>query len=256
MSGLVGSSIGIDNWPARWAEKERILKTVDWSTFRRNAQLMEGIQVGTHRFDLWYERAKAAGVEPRHFEDSSFGSPDGREVDGVFATANSLRMAYYVQTIAEHVEPRIPLRVLDIGGGFGAMALAISRRFRIRAYFVKDAEPCLKMQCYFAGHVLGLTVSSRCFDLVDLVVNTNSFGEMDPEDVFGYFETIEQVVVDGGAFYTMNRLKRVTDFKEYPYGSGWRHVLVRHPFGDESWAECLSVRDRSARSPHPVEMLK
>lgn len=252
---MLGSTLGIDNWPARWAAKEKALENVDWANFRRDPVLMEGIQTGDVRFELWYERAKAAGIEPRYFEDSRFGDPLGREVDGVFATANSLRMACYANAMKTILSwYTVPTNVLDIGGGYGGMALALRKLIEIDTWFVIDSLPCVQMQkAFIQVPVREFKISNATW--VDLVLNTNSFGEMDPQDVAGYFEIIERWLTDEGAFYTVNRLTRVTNFRDYPYGPGWRHVLVRHPVGDPAWAECLSVRDRSANSPHPVEML-
>lgn len=253
MRPALGSTLGIDNWPARWLAKSMALEKVDWNTFRRNSVLMEGIQTRPEQFARWYERVN--GIAPCYFEDSRFGSPEGREVAGVFATATSLRMAYHADTIARNWPTVESVTILDIGGGYGGMALALSRRYAISRYFILDAEPCELMQRNFATGA-GLIPTERFFQSpLDLVVNTNSLGEMDPGNVDGYFGIVERHLVDGGAFYTMNRLERATNFERYPYGQGWRHVLVRHPFGNKAWVECLSVRDRGANSEHPLSVL-
>lgn len=253
-----GSTVGIDDWPKRWEEKARALETVDWSTFRRNPVLMEGIETNWTKLALWVERARSLGVKPEHWGDPMVGSPRGEVVSGFFATSDSVRMACYVQAIAENW-PRFgwrPFDVLDIGGGYGALLVALWIRSAPSGYYVLDSEPLIRLQHEYARRTTSLPCAERFEGMgVDLVVNTNSFGEMDLPEVTRYFEIIERWLVDGGAFYTQNRIERVTDFGRYPYGPGWRHVLVRHPFGDEAWVEALSIRDPSANDPHPLEML-
>jgi len=245
-----GSVTGPDNWPKRWEDKSNALRAVNWNTFRRDPVLMEGIQIQHKLFDVWLERVRTAGVSPSESEDDGMGSPEGQIVDGYFTTADSLRQAYYAKTICSNWSLPAYFNVLDIGGGYGAFAQALRRRARL-SYFALDAEPCLRMQKEFAD-----AREWRAPRRIDLALNTNSFGEMDLDEVRRYFEIIETYLVDGGALYTQNRLFRVTSFSEYPYGPGWRHILVRHPWNEEGKFECLSVRDRNATSPHPATILQ
>lgn len=250
-----GSTIGIDNWPKRWAQKAEALKRVDWVRFRQDSVLMEGIETKPLQLRLWLERARAMGVEPQHMADAMVGDPKGEQLDGFFMTANSVRMACYVHRILKHWKPPQRYDALEIGGGYGALLLALWVTRPPEKYYAIDSAPMVRLQEEYARRTTRVEVSAFPGADVHLVVNTNSFGEMDLGEVLRYFAIIEKHLVDGGAFYTQNRVERVTDFRRYPYGPGWRHVLVKNPFGDKAWVECLSIRDRGASSPHPLEML-
>jgi hypothetical protein len=257
----MNSSTGPENWPAQWQAKALALHSVDWPHFRRDPVLMELIESSVWDEAEWRNRAEASGLDPAYLADSLYGyPPKTMEIDGYPVTATSIRMACYAKTIYENWHQVFsPIDVLEIGGGFGAMAWALWSRFRLCNYLVLDAECCLEMQREFTrGALVGIQAKKWQHNYnFDLAINTHSFGEMDPDDVAHYFGIIKEHLRDGGALYTQNRIKRTTDFEQYPYGDGWRHVLVRHPRGKKDWVECLSVRDRSVRdTTHPIERLK
>jgi hypothetical protein len=206
----------------------------------------------------WRERAEASGLDPAYLADSLYGDPPKTmEIDGRLVTATSIRMACYASAIRENwqqVSSR--LEVLEIGGGYGAMAYTLNKWYGIWGYYVIDADACVEMQRQFTRNTIMLEAEKWERGEFDLAINTHSFGEMDPDDVARYFGIIRDYLRDGGALYIQNRLKRTTGFEQYPYGDGWRHELVRHPQGKKDWVECLSVRDRSlTATKHPVELL-
>jgi hypothetical protein len=219
---------------------------------------MELVESSVWEEDRWRKRAEASGLDPVYLADSLYGDPPKTiGIDGYPVTATSIRMACYASAIYEnwqYVSSR--LEVLEIGGGYGAMAYTLNKWYGIWAYYVIDADACIKMQRQFTRNTIMLEAEKWDGQEFDLAINIHSFGEMDPDDVERYFGIIKSNLRDGGALYTQNRLKRTTNFEQYPYGDGWRHVLVRHPQGEPAWVECLSVRDRSVKdAAHPVAML-
>lgn len=250
---MSGSRTGPENWPERWAAKQKALESVDWPNFRANPILMQGIETNLSMLASWVAWAKRFKIPRSYLRDSLYGSPAHEVVDGVPMTATSVKMAFHAKAIADKWGCDSP-RILEIGGGYGALAFALAQRFDIKNYYVIDHPSCIKMQLRFIVKTTQLPTDGWLGQEFDLAVNTCSFGEMDPDDVAGYFELIKKHLVPGGALYINNRLKRVTDFKDYPYGPGWEHKLVKHPLGNPNWVHCLSVRDEDASSPHPFEL--
>ncbi len=218
---------------------------------------MELIESSVWDEDEWRGRAKASGLDPAYLSDSLYGDPPkSMEVDGVPMTATSIRMACYAGAIADNWRPvSSRIDVLEIGGGYGAMAYFLGKRYGIWHYYVLDAAPCIEMQRVFTRNTIMLEADKWRGGEFDLAINTHSFGEMDPDDVSRYFAIIKENLREGGALYIQNRIERVTDFEQYPYGDGWHHKLVAHPWGKKAWVECLSVRDKQANERHPIERL-
>jgi hypothetical protein len=243
----VNSSIGSENWPAQWRAKALALHSVNWPQFRRDPALMELIESSVWDEARWRDRADASGIDLAYLADSLYGDPPKTvELDdiGICATATSIRMACYAKTISDYWQHDAP-DVLEIGGGYGAMAHALSRRYKLSNYYIIDHESCMTMQRQFIRKTVGVEAKRWNGQKFDLAINTHSFGEMDPDDVTYYFQIIKENLHEGCALYVSNRIRRVTDFEQYPYGGGWLHRLVRHPQGNDAWIECLSVRDRA-----------
>jgi len=269
---MVSRYVGIDNWPGRWDTARAALERgVDWSKFRRNRALMHGIQTDPIKTAMWIRRCEHIGCPPEIYEDSRFGNPRGQDHNEVFVTASSLRAAYYAWRIRsmwpgpdlKPVKPMkgwvngnmmMPSHMLDIGGGYGALvrAIALTVDVPLQEAALADAKPTQEVQLIFLRETQPLLYAgpSASGDKYDLVVNTNSLGEMHINEVQRYFRIIQQRLRPGGVFYTVNRSVRVTSFKNYPYDEKWRH-LVNFFVDDRGWVECFSVRDPDAVSPHP-----
>lgn len=251
---------GPDRWPRRWQEKMQALRKVDWSTFRRDKVLMYGIQTQHSRINQWLEKCRRLGVPEHVMVDDPFGSPIGRELDFGFVTASSLKYAYYAMQIWNRLRSAYAPFVLEIGGGYGGLARAMHLLFGLNAVTFLDAEPCLEIQTRYLKETCPQVWCQPYQEeqTYDLVVNTMSLGEMPLSEVERYFQIIQARLVDGGAFYTANRVHRVTNFSQYPYDRKWRHEVwdTYDPAKPRTqYFECFSVRDLSADSDHPSKLL-
>ena len=197
------------------------------------------------------------------------GGPQASMLRDMPVTADSIRMATYahrIETIWRGTSNWASslISVMEIGGGFGGFAYALTKRMPILEYILIDDAACLEIQRRFLRSALSRELFSACRFIsredamefngkIHLVVNTHSFGEMTVSEVAKYFKLIERVLVAGGAFYTVNRLDRDVSFREYPYDALWKHIVVS-PL-ESKMIECISVRDPSGRSQHPVNRL-
>ncbi len=124
------------------------------------------------------------------------------------------RMEAYCGTLLEYLKPRIPVpwAVLDIGGGTGDLGRCLSKYVDLRYYVVLDHPrviPWLWEEATFFPRNL-----HRMQHKYDLVVNTNSFGEMDLDTVTAYIRSIEEG--NSKYLYSVNRIERQVNFDDYP----------------------------------------
>lgn len=241
------------NWSRRWARTERALETVEWDTFRRNKVLMDGIETPMTQLETWKERAR--GVPSWMLREHPAGDPDTVRHEGLDVTATSIRHGVTAHRIATLHQGLTPVRILEIGGGYGGLMRVLVEMFPGVEVYLADGPPLLSVQKFYLKETCGVTAHTWRGDVeVDLVVNTNSFGEMPNALVAEYFDLIQGRLNDYGSMYVSNRTERDTDFSAYPYDARWTHQVC-HPYGARHWVECMSMRNWSANSPHPSGML-
>lgn len=254
------------HWDVQWREKRDAISKLGGvpSDFRATG-LTANIEPSASSSRSLEDRCDLAGVPEALREDTLVGDPRSRFLRrGRWVTAVSLRHAYFAHTVTSFLgESREPLTVLEIGAGYGGLAATLSRALKIRTYVFVDAEPCLQLQRRFTSIAIGekmrtvfRTPGSDWDFSPDLIVNTHSFAEMDRVDVERYFAKIQDVLPEEGILYSVNLLTwRVSSFVDYPFDPYWRHDVLRISRFNPRYVESLSVRDHSARSPHPIELL-
>lgn len=251
---MVSQYRGPDNWPDRWAKASKVVEAgIDWTKFRRDRALMAGVEVtmNADTLALWQSAADENECPPQILVESKVGSPKSVLGPlGLAVSANSIRAGLYawrIKLLTQKIgtQPKIN-HVLEIGGGFGALARALYLVFGVQRFSLADAPPMITLQ---KGYITR-TTSARAdelseHDVYDLVTNTNSLGEMEFAEVERYIEIIERQLRPGGVFYSVNRASRVTDFVAYPFGpKKWTHH--QSPFlGNATWIESFSVRTTS-----------
>ena len=250
------------DWPKRWIELQAMIDTgIDWTHFRRNEQLMRYIQTTSRDMYLTqWTKCHKEKVPLQWREDSRAGDPVGWTRGGIFVTPSSLRAARVLHMITKRWEPLRPARILEIGGGFGALARTVLTYLDVESYTLVDGPPCLEIQRQYLEmtHPMAPIELISCLDVqrgvlddatFDLVINTNSFSEMSLEDVVGYFSLIHHTLVPGGLFYSLNRNRLNYDgaapdvpFKDFPMDARWDIIYREMPLDAPLWLEVLAVR--------------
>jgi SAM-dependent methyltransferase len=135
------------------------------------------------------------------------------------ASLRSIDAIYQAWRIWTLVEKNRDARVLEIGGGLGRVAY-YARRFGVRSYTIIDIPLGSVAQAYYLGRTCGdavielegeasaapIKLKAPAFFLegqesYDLVLNSDSFPEIDDETTGRYAEAIKQ---RGGRFLSMN----------------------------------------------------
>lgn len=169
----------------------------------------------------------------RSLPESTFGSPLAFEHDGIARSANFWINAATTARVVEFVKrygQSGPLRVLEIGPGWGACVYQLHHALDIESYTLVDLPENLYVSTLHLGTVLpdrpiefidvvggeiteipGDRISaclpgaiSRIRAKFDLVVNSFSLQEMDLESVQEYIDWIETVLSPNGIFVSLN----------------------------------------------------
>lgn len=131
----------------------------------------------------------------------------------------------YLQAILEleFIEKHFKIKnsdILEIGAGYGRTCHAILANHKVKSYTIVDLENCLELAHSYLKRVLNKPVFSKInfikvkkFNLLsglffDLVINIDSFAEMDKETVKYYLQFIDK---HSGFFYVKNPVGKYLD---------------------------------------------
>ena len=250
------------NWPKRWKKLQtaidlRISKDGSLARFRRDCAISDHIQTRHSKLPEMLERCIKYGIPSWLWHDPRIGDPIGKQVtqdrQTVFVTASSLRMAMHAWRIRQRWcqrEQHDPIRVVEIGAGYGGLSYALSQVFGISHYYYIDGPPLLQLQKFYTracGIRYMWTVFAKPEEIeliktADLVINVNSFAEMTQDEVDYYFRWINCITTPGGLFYSFNREHRNVRFANYPYGDYWERSTTIHHSNYTPFVECFAYR--------------
>jgi putative sugar O-methyltransferase len=200
-----------------------------WPLAERGAEAADEEQERPWAESAWFVASRE--VPPsllRSIDESSLGAPvtfefDGRPYSAGFLT-NAITTARLVQWVRERGLDR-PLRILEIGAGYGQVAHQLHQLLPIELYAVCDLPENLFLSAYFLPGTLGregtfvgpddpvperglaFTIPPFIHRLgggFDLIVNSYSFQEMTLQSVEEYFDFARAGLSDDGLFYSLN----------------------------------------------------
>jgi SAM-dependent methyltransferase len=205
---------------------------------RRGFTLGLGDRPEDHEGERGYAEAAWAVVSPSmpdawfdRFEESPLGSPftfdlGGRRLSGG-AVVNGLTASRIGARCEDAGLGVRPLRVLEIGAGYGQVAHQLIQALEIESYSICDLPENLLLSAFYlqgtfserGGELIGpgdtptpgaglvFTVPpflERLEGPFDLIVNSYSFQEMNRESVDEYFDHARRNLADDGVFYSLN----------------------------------------------------
>jgi putative sugar O-methyltransferase len=239
-SGLMDEHVS-GFWAEILAERGSYPSFPEMLTMRRGATYPMA-----ERRDVADEEAETAYARAAHFvatksippasrfldelEEPAFGCPQPFDVGAKLLTPNCLVNAITVHRVLEAlrragIEDR-PLRVLEIGAGFGQAARQLLERLDISTYAICDLPENLFLSAFYlralfpertAAFVgdgetgvdsgLAFVVPPAARELAgpfDLILNSYSFQEMNRRSVEEYFALASRTLSDDGVFYSLN----------------------------------------------------
>lgn len=186
---------------------------------------------------------------------------------GKLISYNLMRHAMFAGRIQRYVDLAPALTIVEIGSGYGSLArlmTILSPRSRVvlvdipsslalAYYYLRRSCPSISIAAphqYTSGRdamasdATVVLLPDGWIDAVpsgsvDLVINTTSFQEMQPEVLRRYFEALQRF--SRGYFYCYNRLRTPASyggvaFADYPFDSNWQPVSQRmSPEGHYEW---------------------
>jgi SAM-dependent methyltransferase len=161
---------------------------------------------------------------------------------------NQVYIANRVHTLWRSVYEEDPIRILDIGGGYGSLAYKLGKLFpQAKISIIDTPEANLLQAFYLSSNYSREQVGFQDEDLFerkfsvlpislfdeltsrswDLIINSASMQEMEPKVVSDYFGFIHKNIRPGGIFYNSNSL--------VGGASGFPYHISRSPY-DDRWA--------------------
>jgi putative sugar O-methyltransferase len=213
--------------------------------------------------------------------ESSIGEPVSFKIstnrgDEVNVDGNDLSLIYFATRIdafwrATHKEP--PTRILDIGGGYGGLVGKLAKLYPSARISLIDTPEGNLLQTFYLSKLFPDSATAvtnrsletpnrfdakfsiipiRQFDLLfnfdwDLIINTRSMQEMDPEDIASYFDLIQKKLRNCGLFYNANQLTGGAAGTPYnisrsPYDDNWALLSANPSFLQADNFEICSLR--------------
>lgn len=241
----LGSKESKEVWQKRWDDKTENLPYTNWDNFRNDPKIMEGLDTNPNYFLAYLASNTVEAVPLSLCTEIGVGNPLGEYIDGQFYSADTLRFGRYIHNIKKYLTFKRIIRVAEIGCGYGGFALNFVKHIKVASYTLIDVEPCRSIQEKYLGITSDFpfnyaTVSAERQDEigeVDLIISTNSLGEMPKEDIDRFFGWIQTKLVSGGIFYSNNMEE--PSFS-YPYDDKWHFPNVVQ-WGPSVW-ERVSIR--------------
>lgn len=134
--------------------------------------------------------------------------------------------ALYLSGVIDKLKGKSPIRILEIGAGYGGLAYFLCKLLKPENYCLIDLPEALAFSTVYLGLTSGKEItiydgnvlSDKEFIFVpnfldddvlsrlkfDLIINTGSFNEMTTEQVMHYTNLMDGVLVDSGIIYDEN----------------------------------------------------
>lgn len=187
----------------------------------------------------------------------------------------NLRNAFRIYKLIGHEFEGKEIRICEIGAGYGMLATMLHQLFNVKSYTVID----LPQNLYLTSMYLTSLLPNKSFQFIhkknkgngdlkelnfvlardvnlidsefDLVINIDSFGEMNSETAFDYVQWARKRLAPDGILHTDNRVRVRTcsgpmDFTDLGYLVGYE---ILHVDGTRVQAELLS-------QPHHICFLR
>lgn len=197
---------------------------------------------GAHRVQEWWERL-APIISPRFhplLEDSPRGDPVRSSLLAggtlYMATVSSVEFAAMASTLVPALESAGATSVIEIGGGYGGLASAVLRAMpALKSWVIVDIPEVARVsRWYLQPDPRAQSLDTHSPEFARLlpagaVIQTRGFMEMSNPELKHYFSLIQDgsLLTSSGLLYTVNRVRKMTRFADYPFDERWEVLHKR-----------------------------
>ena len=206
----------------------------------------------------------------KRFLETRMPSLFGRFSD--YEIAKAARLAFGIKSVFDGSSPdNEGLHVLEIGAGGCLLCVMLHQLRPIKGYDIIDLPEMIPTGFLIAKHFddsLKIQLPGEAIDNpqirffvpetydpehadIDLGINITSFQEMNDQIVSSYFDLLRSASRPGGLLFCVNRLRKQTNFVEYPWGKYWRVISTEEdPLSRMSAANKIIIRRVASRVSH------
>jgi putative sugar O-methyltransferase len=207
-----------------------------------------------------------------------YATQSGQHLHVNFNDLQIVAMAHRISRLWSSTRDLPPRNILEIGGGYGGLAVKLIRLWSKCHYVIIDLPEASLLQDFYVHECTGLQPSYGAMDshpnasigsihlldvseadlldstTWDLIINTRSMQEMDPRVIQEYFTRIQRDLCVGGIFYNLNRFVTGSTglpncVARYPYDDRWR-LISATPFPTQ-WVQ-LEIATQRIERPDPT----
>ncbi|HTL35469.1 MAG TPA: putative sugar O-methyltransferase, partial [Kofleriaceae bacterium] len=192
------------SWEKLGTSHREILSTPgSWDNFRRTiaSRYFTDSDYTEDDIKFTYDYLKKAGVR---IDESDFaeGNPVHVEIDGKLVTQDLLVSASELHSMEKVIDFKSIKTMVEIGGGYGRMALMMLQRYPHLDYTIVDVPPAIEISRRFLAKKFTVKSVSpselQSLSRVDLFYSSSVMSELGAPIVRSYFSTINRI---GSKFY-------------------------------------------------------
>lgn len=216
------------------------------------------------------------------FKENNVGNPDNvYEIDGEMYNYNDLFIIQFLFKIQKFLAKK-PQKILEIGGGYGALANKLKKKYPESILYLIDLPEAGLLQSYYLSSIHKekkfflyedfkkykdqinieylenfdfVILPPWCLEKIkfkeffNLVVNTRSFMEIKLNEIKSYFNFIHSTIATDGIFYNVNKYEKNTSgdivkIREYPYDTFWNVLSSSQSWRQPNLHELITQRNK------------
>jgi len=264
------------------------VKKINLEDFRKKNILSEGLDDQGTFFSLvenLLELTDLCGKKfINEFKENYIGNPDNvYEINGSKYNFNDIFIIQFFFKIQKFLVQE-PNRILEIGGGYGALAHKLKKKYFNSTIYLIDLPEAGLIQSYYLSSIYGekkfllyedfkkneeqinidylenfdfVILPPWCLekikfkDFFDLVINTRSFMEIKFNEIKSYFSYIHMTIKNEGIFYNVNKYEKnksgdTIRISEYPYDNFWKVLSSSESWKQPNLHELITQRNKIA----------
>jgi len=271
------------HWESFNKDFDKILDISKLKNFRKNKLLSKGLDDEGKYFDLVskliYLIDKVGLKFLEDFKEVKIGSPEVYKVGGIDYNYSDLFIINFFHRIVENLKSD-PKNIIEIGGGYGAMAYKLKKKYPNSTIFLIDLPEAGLLQAYYLKELFKksnffifedflkhrndlkeenfknidfVILHPQCLknlkfkNFFDLAINTRSFMEMRSSEIKKYFDYLQIALKDNALFYNVNKYHKSTSgdvvkIKNYPYDNNWFVQSSATSWKQENMHEIIAFR--------------
>ena len=229
----------------------------------------------------WSVDWSKCSIDVKEYSEIKIGKPKFYKINGIETNYNEIRIIKILSEVTKYIDDKTNI-LCEIGGGYGALAAKIKKKYLNKTIILIDIPEALILQSYYLTSIFPnckfcfyedfiklspKDILSNKYDFyllppwvknkfvgtisIDFFINCHSFQEMDKKVISEYFNFIQNTLRTDGILYNLNRNLKIINntpirISEYPYDSKWEIISKKLDPLNSNMHEIISKRVKNS----------